>query len=369
MKIGIITQPLHTNYGGLLQNYALQQTLKRLGHDPITLDQGNARPSLWRICASCIKTFLLKLIGKGKGRQYPFRLNEERKASVRQHTNRFIEKYINHTEPFLCTEDFRNYTVGNELDALIVGSDQVWRPIYNQNVLRSFLDFAEGLQVRRLAYAASFGVDDGEFTERQTRKSRSLIRDFNAVSVREHSGIDLCRKYLWCDAVHVLDPTMLLDKEDYIRLVETENEPRSKGNLFTYILDASVEKQHIIDKVASELNLVPFTSMPENESMPFPPVTQWLRAFMDAEFVVCDSFHGAVFSIIFNKPFLIIGNKERGMTRFHSLLDTFELRNRMVDKPTDVHSIVNMPVDWKKVNRIRAEMRSYSVEFLKTKIK
>ena len=186
--------------------------------------------------------------------------------------------------------------------------------------------------------------------------------------MREHSGIDLCRKYLGCDAVHVLDPTMLLDKEDYMGLVENEKEPKSKGSLFTYILDRSEEKQLLIDEVASELNLCPFTSMPKHTMDVYPPVTQWLRAFMDAKFVVCDSFHGAVFSIIFNKPFLIIGNKERGMTRFNSLLDTFDLRSRMADNVSDVHSIVNVSIDWEKVNRIRAEMKTYSFEFLKSSL-
>lgn len=380
MKIGIITQPLHTNYGGLLQNYALQQVLIRLGHEPITLDQGNTSASQWRIMVSYIKTFLLKLIGKGKNRQYPFQLNEENKASICQHTNRFIEKYISHTEPFFYVKDFRQYTINNQLDALIVGSDQVWRPMYNQNIQCSFFDFAKGLQVKRLAYAASFGVDHWEFTEQQTSKSKNLIRDFHAVSVREYSGIDLCKKYLNCNAVHVLDPTMLLDKENYIRLVEEENEQGTKGNLFTYILDESDEKKQIIDKVASELSLTPFSTMPKHsiniktikkdlDGYIFPPVTQWLRSFMDANFVVCDSFHGAVFSIIFNKPFLIIGNKERGMTRFKSLLDTFNLQNRMIENLAELHSIINTPINWENVNCIRAEKKILSIEYLKSNLK
>lgn len=369
MKIGIITQPLHTNYGGLLQNYALQQVLKRLGHEPITLDQGNTSIPTWRIMASYVKTFLLKMMGKGGNRKYPQRMSEDMKIHIRQHTNRFIEKYIAHTEPFRCAEEFRDYTVNHQLDALVVGSDQVWRPMYNQNVLRSFLDFAKGLELKRLAYAASFGVDYWEFTQKQTLQAQDYIKTFDAVSVREHSGIDLCRKYLYCDAVHVLDPTLLLDKEDYIRLVENEKEQPAEGNLFTYILDDSPEKQAIIEKIATALSLTPFCSMPQSAADAFPPVTQWLRSFMDARFVVCDSFHGAVFSIIFNKPFLIIGNKERGMARFDSLLDTFELRNRMITDITGIDSVMNTPVDWEKVNRIRSERKLKSIEFIKSNLK
>lgn len=375
MKIGIITQPLHTNYGGLLQNYALQQVLKGLGHDVITLNQKNVLPPIWRIYASYIKTFLLKFIGKGDERNYPYSLNKSEQAYIRQHTNRFIKKYINHTETFLKVKDFRNYTIKNSLDALIVGSDQVWRPIYNRNVLCSFLDFSRGLQVKRIAYAASFGVNNWEFNKSQTKHCQELIRNFNAVSVREDTGIDLCRKYLCCDALQVLDPTMLLEKEDYIHLVEEENEPISKGNLFTYILDESIEKKNIIDEVASELNLIPFAVMPKSkvtrknvkknlDACVYPSVTLWLRAFIDAKYVVCDSFHGAVFSIIFNKPFLIIGNKGRGMARFNSLLEIFDLKNRMVKDIADIHSIVNTLIDWDKVNQIRHKMKTYSLEYL-----
>lgn len=379
MKIGIITQPLHINYGGLLQNYALQQVLKRLGHDVITLNQKNVLPPKWRKYASFIKTFLLKVIGKGDKRNYPYFFNEKEQNYIRKHTNHFIKKYIKHTATFLKIEDFRNYTIKNSLDVLIVGSDQVWRPIYNRNILCSFFDFANGLQIKRIAYAASFGVNHWEFTKSQTKHCQELIRNFNAISVRENTGVDLCRKYLCCDALQVLDPTMLLEKEDYIHLVEEENEPISKGNLFTYILDNSREKKNIIDVVASELNLSPFDAMPKSkvtrktvkrnlDDCVYPPVTQWLRAFMDAKFVVCDSFHGAVFSIIFNKPFLVIGNKERGMTRFNSLLDMFDLSNRMINDIADVHSIVNTLVDWDKVNQVRHKMKIYSLEYLTTNL-
>jgi len=380
MRIGIITQPLHTNYGGLLQNYALQQALNRLGHEPITLDQDFYNPSILRIYLACIKTFILRLFGKGKNRTYPYHVSKTQKSTIRKNTDYFINKYIVKTQVLDTIEQFRKSTIDKQLDALVVGSDQVWRPIYNRNVLCSFFDFAKDLSIKRLAYAASFGVDFWEFSQQQTEQAKELIRDFDAVSVREHSGIDLCRKYLYCDAVHVLDPTMLLDKEDYIRLVEEENEPISKGNLFTYILDESDEKKLIIEKVATELNLQPFTSMPKHKinkdtikidlkDCIYPPVTQWLYAFMDAKFVVCDSFHGAVFSVIFNKPFLIIGNKERGMTRFYSLLDTFGLRNRMIDSITDVELIVDAPINWEKVNQIREKMKNYSLEYLKINLK
>lgn len=378
MKIGIITQPLHSNYGGLLQNYALQQVLKRFGNEIVTLNQDFAQPSKLRLLLSFVKTFILRLIGKGNNRKYPFIISKEQKAYIRKNTNYFIDKYINKTEVLNTFNDFRNYTLNHNLDALVVGSDQVWRPRYNKNVLRSFLDFTEGLKIKRITYAASFGVDYWEFADDQTTKSKELIQLFDAVSVRENSGVDLCANYLNCKAKHVLDPTMLLDKEDYICLVENEKEPKSSGDLFTYILDESTEKNHIIDFVANSLGLVPFKVMPckiadrktvrQIDDCVYPRVTQWLQAFMDAKFVICDSFHGAVFSIIFNKPFLIIGNKERGMTRFNSLLDTFDLQERMTNDMSMMELIINTQIDWEKVNHTRSVLKNKSLEFIKSSL-
>ena len=96
----------------------------------------------------------------------------------------------------------------------------------------------------------------------------------------------------------------------------------------------------------------------------FPPVTKWLRGFMDASFVVCDSFHGAVFSIIFNKPFLVIANKERGMARFDSLLRMYGLEGRLVSENLDISSL-EKPIDWVVVNRKREVMKTISLDFLR----
>lgn len=372
MRIGIITQPLHTNYGGLLQNYALQQALIRLGHEPITLNQTAFEPIGWRVPIANLKTFLIHCLSKDNTRTYSWQ-----RRLIRRNTDLFINKYITHTGILKTYQDFHECTKKEAIDILIVGSDQVWRPMYNREILRSFLDFSEGMDVKRLAYAASFGVDCWEFTAEQTFRCRELIKQFDGISVREDSAINLCREYLDCEAVHVLDPTMLLDKEDYTALVYNEHEPENKGNLFTYILDDSFEKQRVIQQVSELLGLTPFSSMPlplnrqhakNIDRCIFPPVTKWLRAFMDAKFVVCDSFHGVVFSIIFNKPFLVIGNKERGMTRFKSLLNTFRLQNRMMSDINSFQSIVQSPIEWEKVNSIRTELKVNSIDFLRKNI-
>ena len=184
---------------------------------------------------------------------------------------------------------------------------------------------------------------------------------------------DSCRRYLDVDACQVLDPTMLLDECDYIHLVEKESEGKSAGSLLFYILDPEQSKLDYIAKVAVSLNLVPFSVMPELQvgaktivdidRCVFPSVTKWLRGFMDAEFVVCDSFHGAVFSIIFNKKFVVLGNEKRGMARFYSLLKMYGLEERLITDWSNF-DIVTKSIDWDSVNRIREERKNFSMEFL-----
>ena len=104
-------------------------------------------------------------------------------------------------------------------------------------------------------------------------------------------------------------------------------------------------------------------SAPLNERIQ-PSVEQWLRGFMDADMVVTDSFHACVFSIIFNKPFVVVGNNKRGNTRFDSLLKTFGLADRFLYDINDIERM-NSTIDWDSVNAIIEELRNLSLNFIK----
>ena len=169
---------------------------------------------------------------------------------------------------------------------------------------------------------------------------------------------------------------MLISKDEYIQLVEEEKIPENKGTLLIYVLDLSDEKKKIIQQVQDELKLKINSTMPEGlfrevgsqnlKKCIFPPVASWIRGFMDAEFVITDSFHGTVFSIIFNKPFISIGNKKRGMTRFNSLLRIFNLEARLIDKSGEnVNEILNDKIDFKQVNIILEERKRVAMQYLK----
>ena len=369
MKIGVLALQLRYNFGGILQAYALQKTLKELGHNAVHIDQHR-----YVTLGAWYKKYPIYL--KRAMRKYLFGENLIVRADVAinnatntisTHTEQFINKYINR----IFTKDFSNITKEN-FDAFIVGSDQVWRPQqFFSKIENAYLEFAKDWDVKRIAYAASFGTDEWEYNEEQTTNCATLLKKFNAVSVRESSATVLCKEELGAEALHVLDPTMLLEKEDYIKLFKETDIDKSEGNLLCYILDENKDKTIIIDNIAKEKGLIPFSVNSRYGDIDAPleeriqqPVEKWLRAFYDTEFVVTDSFHACVFSIIFNKPFIVCGNKERGYARFESLLTLFALEDRLISSPDDVNKVLQATIDWDRVNSIRKQMKEKSLSFL-----
>lgn len=376
MKIGILTQPLHANYGGLLQNYALQQALIRAGHEVETIDWwvlDTLREKLSRM-----KEYVMAKLYPKKHKAPRYMPTDDENAVIMRNTNHFIDTYISHTAPMMSLDAFGKQAIRGEYDGFVVGSDQCWRPLYNHYLPAMFLSFTEGKQVKRVAYAASFGTDEWEYTPQATDMCASLVQKFDLVTVREDSGVSLCEEHLRVEATHVLDPTMLLTKEDYIHLIVNEKEPQAAGNLFNYILDPDATKTAFINRVAEGLNLKPFQVLPKHqaetrtkedvkkriEDCVFPGVTTWLRAFMDAEMTIVDSFHGMVFSILFNKPFWVIGNAERGMSRFTSLLKIFNLEARLLDVSQLDAVDYTCSIDWSRVNAILKQKRTESMNLL-----
>lgn len=375
-SIGILTQPLNNNYGGLLQNFALQQVLLSLGHSPITLSisfpvRRRYYQFLRSLFANVYKTLFL---GRKLGSLIPFVPRKEDVYIVNKNTLGFIERCIKTTESLkisrLNQEDFLR-----DFDSFIVGSDQVWRPSYSPRLTTFFLDFLpEGYAQKRIAYAASFGVANWEYNSKKTRVCKDLVSRFDAISVRERSGVKLCKENFGVNVTHVLDPTLLLDKKSYVELTKGFERADNGRSLLVYVLDMNRDKKNIIDRIAKRLNLSVNMVMPEMklsysckdiEKCIFPSVEQWLIGFMEADFVVTDSFHGTAFSLVFNKPFVSIANSKRGSDRFHSLLGSLNISERLIQEGTDVsNEIIDKKIDFDSVNRQLDLMRKESIDFL-----
>lgn len=356
MKIGILTLPLVNNYGGILQNYALQQIIRLLGHEPITFRSLNKHLLYYYWPLIFIKVIISKFLNKSSTfPEMPYmvkRRYRKQEQFIQKNIVTTHEKYV-----YLSNKVIKRKC----LEVIVVGSDQVWRPMYNTRISDMFLGFCTKQNIRRIAYAASFGVDNWEFTSKQTNICSKLIKQFDAVSVRETSGITLCKKYLDCDAIEVLDPTLLLPRDKYASICQDIPKNTAK-HMIAYVLDMDDSKRQIIESIASENNLpVKYFSADKDSTL---SVEEWISAFRDATLVVTDSFHGSVFSIIFNHDFYSIVNSGRGASRFYSLLSKFELTDRIL---TDTNFIPKncAGIDWDKVNDILEKKKKESVEFLR----
>lgn len=368
MRIAILTQPLRFNFGGILQNYALQTVLRRMGHEVVTLDPRRNQFSWWEYPLFTLRHIAARYLKGYKDANLFAEYNKDKETKkIGVNTFKFIDKYISR-KTFI---NLSNEVTSNDYDAIVVGSDQVWRPRYNRNLSNMYLDFTSGWKIKRLAYAASFGTDEIEYTDEQIDECKPLLSEFDAVSVREKSGITLCKEMFGVDAVHVLDPTLLLDAADYMRLVDAYPPAGVSGNLYYYILDNSEENAKLILDYAKEKGLKPFTCNSKaadhhnkhtvEEKIQL-PVEHWLQGFNQAEYVITDSFHACVFSILFNKQFFVYANAERGLARYKSLFNMLGIGNRFVNTLDDICQMKD--IDYGKVDIMLNQFRNKSINFL-----
>jgi len=373
MKIAVLTQPLGHNYGGLLQAYALQTYLKSLGCDVETLDRRSQENHF-----TPLKVYLLNVARLALGRIETIP-TARKQALVLRNLTEFRDHKLAMSPTITSEQQIREYFRTRRFDAFIVGSDQVWRPKYSPSIFNYYLDFLDDIKspAKRIAYAASFGVKDWEYSGELTEKCKVLVQKFDAVSVRESSAVDLCEDKFCSAANWVVDPTLLLEPSDYDPLINDCSDNSRAECVISYVLDPAPEKRSIAEMVGKSLGIEVFSIKPEHtitqvranelKKCKLPSVEEWLCVFHDASFVVTDSFHGAVFSILFNKPFLAVGNSIRGMARFESLLLQFGLTERLVDTPGDVSSgLIYSKIDWAKVNNKRKLLAVEGQKFLKT---
>ena len=309
MKICIVTLPLKNNYGGILQNYALQEVLREMGHEVYTIDY-IPKPKFYRILLSHLRT-ILYLFVPSKRRAF---VNYSDK--IKPQYNGFISKNIKRT--YRINHYTNRVLIDYKPDAIIVGSDQVWRLLYNKEVLADmFLDFATNYNCSKIAYAASFGINQWDYDDEQTEKIKCLIKNIPHISVRELSGVKICKEILGVEAREVLDPTMLLSSEKYSKLCERiPNLP--KKYIGAYILDENEETLNELNRICLDNSNYPLEIHHAGEYSKL-TVGQWLYLIKNAEILVTDSFHGYVFSQMFNTKVHLIINTKRGSERFYDI--------------------------------------------------
>lgn len=357
MRIGLVSY-YSRNYGALLQGYALQEVLRGLGHEVVAINRG------FGAYGNLVWNFHYTIFQRAK------------KALVNFPFDDFVKNELNMSPSVLSEEDLAR--LGQSFDVIISGSDQIW----NVDTLKYmhyyfFLNWVSKGTLK-YSYAASFGKDSFNATDVEKKTVGALLSEYVALSVRESSGINICRDVFGLKALQHLDPTLLLTSDKYLKLLNDKHSIVSPY-LCTYILDISEDKQSFIDAVKKKcgLNRVDNYAQPErfkeqlrHKSHRMPTVYQWLSNIANADMVITDSFHGTVFSIIFHKPFLCINNRKRGTARFESLLKSVGLLDRLVDlEKVSIEKaigVLNQNINFDEVERQLDILRTNSLNFLKS---
>lgn len=358
MKIGILTfhHPKNRNYGAMLQLYALYSVLEKFGHTPYVINyefSKYGKKSIKEKIAS-----LLVLVFE----TLPFIL--------------FSKKHMpNKTKK---VDSASIYKLNSSIDLFIVGSDQVWRYSYVPNIYNFFLDFVDDTR-KKISYAASFGIDKWtEAPSEVTNKIRNLISTFSAISVREESGINICKEF-GKEAELVLDPVFLLDKECYNSLIVNSKLKLNKHTPYIskMILDTRKETEHLINMFSNAINSKIIDLKGNNISIVnsniknIYSIQQWLYLIKNSEMVITDSFHCVAFCIIFRKNFICIPNYSRGITRIESLLNQLNISNRILNKNdlNSIQKIYNNKINYELVNIRLCSLKEKSFDFIKKNVK
>ena len=372
-RVAILTLPLWNNYGGILQAYALNETLKKFGFKSSLIDFHKEPESKIDYIEKTLKNSIKsKVISKFKS---DIKLTQTKKIQeyISKNTRNFVENNI-FPKTDIINKRESLLELNNDFDAFIVGSDQVWRSEYTPGIKSYYLDFVTDNN-QRISYAASFGKDSVDYSSEELEYCKVQLSKFCLVTTREKAGRQIIKEHFGTDSHVVLDPTMLLRKSDYLKLLPNIEKSVQNRTLFCYVLDRNKSIDSLIKTVSDNFGFQPFEVKPKlpdenfslkNEEYICPPVESWLEAFYKAEYIIADSFHGCVFAIIFNKPFIAIGNKGRGLSRFTTLLEKFDLMNRLIIDINDVsiNELFNYEFNWEKINDILNSERDKSIKLL-----
>ncbi len=353
----------------------MQCFLTQLGYEAILINRSFNKVSYNRLARRIIRLFIKKHILR-QPNIYILEtvFKSHYRKTVELNTRDFIQTYLNPRTELITTSKMLSKTVSKlNLDAIIVGSDQVWRAQYAPNIEDYFLGFLPpDATARRISYGASFGTPTTDFTREQSQRCSALIKQFDAISVREKSGVNICRTIFGVRALHVIDPTLLLGASEYQRFFKEKPEEATKGTLFVYILDQQKEKLNAAKIIAAELNLeiniieyIPEDSRKSLKERIAPPVEQWLEQLYKSHYVFSDSYHACLFSIIFEKPFIIYSNDKRGTARFDSLLDLFQLEERRIKNSSELNrEKIHSKLNWKRIQILLKQEQKKASRFL-----
>lgn len=333
--IGIVGWWFGSNHGSALTYYALGTILQQRDREVLFIPIGRADGQPWDPGSRQTVSFISKRFAVGRNRPYE-RMHE---------FNQFC-------------------------DAFMLGSDQMWRVGTLRLVGYSFfLDFVNR-DKKKIAFASSFGGSQFPGTPLQIATAGDFLKRFDAISVREQSGVEVCKHTFGVDAERIIDPVFLCPRKDYDRLTDSINGTPHDRVLLCYILDPTEEKEKAAKAIAEHegLKIVTILGISEYASavtkwhtgtvLPNLTTEQFLWHIRHCTFLLTDSHHGTCFAIIYHKPYVALINVMRGRTRFEAVAQALGLEERLFEQPESVigSDIPYKPIDWEMVEqRLKTE--------------
>lgn len=362
MKIGILTFQRAINYGAVLQAWALQKALEMLGQDVEVINYKNNKMEAY--------SGVFNMFGKRKSIKNI--LSALKNTPIRflrvSRYHRFIRKYLALSE----LVDKKNIQkLNNKYDAFITGSDQVWNDYLTDFDDAYFLSFVEDSQ-KKNSYAASFGFS--EFPDGTVREYGKRLKSFNKISVREQQGIQLVKEASGRDAVCCVDPTLLLDQKSWEKILVPSKS--NKKYILIYSLNPIKNLMKYVEELSSRYNLdilyicmewnnlFAYKNIPHLKHLVTPSPERFVSLIHDAEYVLTNSFHGTVFSLIFHKKFYSetdYGTKKND--RIENLLESLGLQQRIIKAE---YPNWEEEVDWDTVDEKIKKMRRFSQSYLES---
>ena len=368
-KIGIITINGYDNFGNRLQNYASEQTFKKLGFDAETL-LVKSKIGVDSSFVTKAKKILKMSSGELKFRLDSFFINRKSRDVFAKREKLFLDfsmKYINEVDHGIFN-DIVPDGVGEKYDFFSTGSDQVWNPNYTRGDGVYFLSFAD--KEKRISYSASFGVPKIE--ENYFKIYSDYLTEMEAISVRENEGAEIVKKLTGREAAVLLDPTMMLTKNQWLN-VASKAEKRPKSDyLLTYFLGYVPRKEwKEIECIAkkNKLEIVNLMDVSNHDYFISSP-GEFIDYINNASLFLTNSFHGAVFSILLEVPFAILERETKTLTissRIDTLMNKFKLENRKWSTLKNSDELFNL--NYLHVESILEIERNKSFDFLNNAFK
>ena len=383
MKVGIVTLTGGENYGNVLQNYAVQEVIKEIGHEAETIKNdtkfGAFYPSYQRVnklSPAYIKLYLfsqlnyrynIKNSGKGiiktllkcrKNSQYLAKARILRKEAF----DGFYSKHLSWSNQVLHINKPWTREQEEKYDYYISGSDQVWNPVYPTTSSINFLQFAP--EHKRITFSPSFGIET--IPDGLKEDYKKWLSEISHLSVREEKGMEIIKELCGREAKVLCDPTMCLTKDKWLSIAQKPQFDTDKPYILTYFLgDRNKKYDKFIEKIAKEqgLKIINLFDVLDLEYYATSP-EEFIYLINNAKLVCTDSFHGTVFSIIMHTDFVSFPRIESGKSmnsRMETLLKTFGLEGREYGSVTGENIF---GADFTNCDNILLEKRAEAIEFI-----